>query len=176
MKFFSNIFRKKGGAKKAKKDASIKSMSEANSKMWETRLTLTEQSLMEYRDNARRLVLENDTLQNQVSQTEKDTIDVITYLKRQDQEKDKQVRILKKISSTLVSSLFICLFPFTLNHAYSISSVSENYFFNFQIEKISTQMKDLKKENRQEKETLVRFSNIFVFLNSWNLCEATIKS
>ena len=90
--FLCSCSGKKGKEKKAKKEASIKSLSEANSKLWETRLELTEQSLNEYRDNARKLLLENDTLQNQVSQTEKDTIDVITYLKRQDQDKDRQVR------------------------------------------------------------------------------------
>ena len=44
-----------------------------------------------FRETARYLVVANDTLQSQVQQTEKDTIDVVTYLKRQDQEKDKQV-------------------------------------------------------------------------------------
>lgn len=36
-------------------------------------------------------MIENDTLQNAMHQTERDTIDVVTYLKKQDQEKDKQV-------------------------------------------------------------------------------------
>ena len=85
------VYRKKGGAKKAKKDASVKSMSDANSRMWETRLDLAENSRNEYRENARRLLYANDELQNQVSQTEKETIDVITYLKRQDMDKDRQV-------------------------------------------------------------------------------------
>jgi hypothetical protein len=44
-----------------------------------------------FRENARRLVLENEGLHTQMAQTEKDTIDVVTYLKRQDLEKDKQV-------------------------------------------------------------------------------------
>jgi hypothetical protein len=44
--------RKKGGkadGKKAKKDASIKSMSEANTKLWEARLDVAEKSRTEYR-------------------------------------------------------------------------------------------------------------------------------
>lgn len=35
--------------------------------------------------------MENDALQVQMHQTERDTIDVITYLKRQDLDKDQQV-------------------------------------------------------------------------------------
>ena len=35
--------------------------------------------------------MENEALQNEVLQTEKDTIDVVGYLKRQDEEKDVQV-------------------------------------------------------------------------------------
>ncbi|ELU12903.1 hypothetical protein CAPTEDRAFT_173951, partial [Capitella teleta] len=69
----------------------MKSMSEANSKLWEARLDVAEKSRAEYRDNARRLVAENEGLHTQMSQTEKDTIDVVTYLKRQDLEKDKQI-------------------------------------------------------------------------------------
>ena len=43
------------------------------------------------REHAKHLALENDALQTQVEQTEKDTIDVVTYLKHQDEEKDKKV-------------------------------------------------------------------------------------
>lgn len=38
-------------------------------------------------------MLENDALQTQMFQTERDTIDVITFLKKQDHEKDTQVGI-----------------------------------------------------------------------------------
>ncbi len=46
---FSPFLRRNKAAKKAKKEESIQSMSEANSKLWETRLTLAEQSKQEYR-------------------------------------------------------------------------------------------------------------------------------
>ena len=36
-------------------------------------------------------MLENEALLGAMQQTEEDTIDVITYLKKQDQEKDRQV-------------------------------------------------------------------------------------
>ncbi|XP_064602110.1 basal body-orientation factor 1-like [Liolophura sinensis] len=81
---------KKGG-KKSKKAESKVAIAEASSKVWEAKLDFLEQAKNEFRDNAKRLMLENDALQTQMVQTEKDTIDVITYLKRQDQEKDNQV-------------------------------------------------------------------------------------
>lgn len=43
------------------------------------------------RDNAKRLVYENDMLQMQMANTEKDTLDVISYLKQEDSKKDDQV-------------------------------------------------------------------------------------
>ena len=47
-----------------------------------------------HRDNAKRLVYENDMLQMQMSSTEKDTLDVISYLKQEDGKKDEQVHVL----------------------------------------------------------------------------------
>lgn len=52
------------------------------------------------RDNAKRLVYENDMLQMQMSSTERDTLDVISYLKQEDGKKDEQVhRIGYKMSN-----------------------------------------------------------------------------
>ena len=42
-------FRKKGGKKAAKKDATIKSMSTANSRLWEARIEVIEKSRQEYK-------------------------------------------------------------------------------------------------------------------------------
>ncbi|KXJ08501.1 basal body-orientation factor 1 [Exaiptasia diaphana] len=87
---------KKGGkkgkkeGKKAKKDSVLKD-AVANAKLWETKLDAVEKSRTEYRDNAKRLLYENDALQQQVSQTEKDTIEVIAFLKQEDMKKDEQV-------------------------------------------------------------------------------------
>ena len=47
------------------------------------------------RETARKLMIENEAIHNQMYQTEKDTIDVISYLKRQDQDKDKQIEQLQ---------------------------------------------------------------------------------
>ena len=46
-----------------------------------------------HRENAKRLMLENDALQTQMFQTERDTIDVVTFLKKQDHDKDAQVKL-----------------------------------------------------------------------------------
>ena len=50
-----------------------------------------------HRTNAKKLLYENDMLQNQMSQTERDTLEVISYLKQEDMKKDDQVRKLNKI-------------------------------------------------------------------------------
>lgn len=46
---------------------------------------------MIFRENAKKLLYENDSLQQQVSQTERDTIEVISFLKQEDMKKDEQV-------------------------------------------------------------------------------------
>ena len=51
-----------------------------------------------------RLVMENEDLRGQMKQTERDTIDVITYLKKEDQTKDEQIFKLQ-----LVSQYFLIL-------------------------------------------------------------------
>ncbi|ESO99812.1 hypothetical protein LOTGIDRAFT_205234 [Lottia gigantea] len=81
---------KKGG-KKSKKQESVLAIAAANSKVWEARVGILENSRNDYRDNAHRLVQENDALTTQMLQTEKDTIDVITYLKQQEAEKDSSL-------------------------------------------------------------------------------------
>ena len=44
-----------------------------------------------FRENAKRLVYENDMLQMQMSTTERDTLEVISFLKQEDSKKDEQV-------------------------------------------------------------------------------------
>jgi len=80
---------KKGG-KKVKKE-SVVAQATANAKVWEARLDVAEKSKGEFRENAKRLMLENDALQTQMFQTERDTIDVVTFLKKQDHDKDSQI-------------------------------------------------------------------------------------
>ena len=69
-------------------------MALANTRVWEARLDATEKSRQEFRESAKHMSLENETLQHQMLQSEKDTIDVITYLKKEDQSKEELVRSL----------------------------------------------------------------------------------
>lgn len=92
---------KKGGkkgkkeGKKAKKESVLKDAM-ANAKLWETKLEAVEKSRQEYRENAKHLLYENDILQMQMASTEKDTLDVISYLKQEDSKKDDQVSKLQQ--------------------------------------------------------------------------------
>lgn len=47
--------------------------------------------LFHLRESTRTLLHENEKLQTQVAQTEKDTIDVISFLKREDEKKNARV-------------------------------------------------------------------------------------
>lgn len=59
--------------------------------LWEARLEVTEVSRREYRDAARRLARSNEELEWQQRRLEKDSVEVITYLKKQDFEKEELV-------------------------------------------------------------------------------------
>ncbi|CAF1062623.1 unnamed protein product [Didymodactylos carnosus] len=61
-----------------------------NSNLWEARLNMMELSRKQYRESSNMLANENETLRDQMRQTEKDTIDVVTYLKKQDIDKDSE--------------------------------------------------------------------------------------
>ncbi|XP_070571083.1 basal body-orientation factor 1-like isoform X2 [Ptychodera flava] len=89
----------KGKGKKGKKKATKftdSAQATANSRLWEARLEATEKSRLEYRENAKRLALENESLQNHVTQAERDTIDVVTFLKKEDQAKEDLIAKLQK--------------------------------------------------------------------------------
>ena len=51
--------------------------------------------LFHLRESTRTLLHENEKLQTQVAQTEKDTIDVISFLKHEDEKKNAQVEFVK---------------------------------------------------------------------------------
>ncbi|XP_027425694.1 basal body-orientation factor 1 isoform X2 [Zalophus californianus] len=68
----------------------------ANASLWEARLEVTELSRIEYRDTSRRLAKSNEDLKKQQYKMEKDTMSVLSYLKKQDQEKDNMIEKLKQ--------------------------------------------------------------------------------
>ena len=76
----------------AKKDAILKDAT-ANALFWESKLDSSEKVKKEYRDNAKKLLVENESLQNKLWQAEKDTVQVISYLKTEDIKKEEQVTI-----------------------------------------------------------------------------------
>ena len=104
--------------KKKDKKFSDTAMALANTRIWEARLDATEKSRQEFRENAKHLSLENEALQRQMLQSEKDTIDVITYLKKEDQTKDEQIFKLQLVSQYFLILLlyFIIIIIIIINH------------------------------------------------------------
>jgi len=97
---------KKGKGKKGKKTAKEKlddplKQALANAKLWESRLNQITTTRDDYRESTRTLLFENDQLQTQVSQAEKDTIDVISFLKNEDVKKDDQIEKLQTMVKEL---------------------------------------------------------------------------
>ena len=91
VKFLTNVCSKSKNAE-AKKDAILKEAT-ANALFWESKLDSSETVKKEYRDNAKKLLVENESLQNKLRQAEKDTVQVISYLKTEDIKKEEQVNI-----------------------------------------------------------------------------------
>ncbi|XP_074812009.1 basal body-orientation factor 1 isoform X5 [Natator depressus] len=93
---------KRGRAKKgAKAESKVDKESEAerakaNAALWEARLEVTEISRAEYRKAARVLARNNEELAWQQHRLEKDTVEVISFLKKQDVEKEEQIAKLKQ--------------------------------------------------------------------------------
>ncbi|XP_065845432.1 basal body-orientation factor 1-like [Oscarella lobularis] len=92
--------KKKGGGKKkkGKKEKTPKSEKEiqykealTNAKIWEARLEATEKSRQEYKENLRKLVGENDDLKQKMGQNEKDTVEVLAFMKREETAKEDKV-------------------------------------------------------------------------------------
>ncbi|KAF0870853.1 BBOF1 factor, partial [Crocuta crocuta] len=79
-----------------KADESVVDRAKANASLWEARLEVTELSRIEYRDTSRRLAKSNEDLKRQQYKMEKDTMSVLNYLKKQDQEKDNMIEKLKQ--------------------------------------------------------------------------------
>uniref|UniRef100_A0A671DS47 Basal body-orientation factor 1 n=1 Tax=Rhinolophus ferrumequinum TaxID=59479 RepID=A0A671DS47_RHIFE len=82
--------------KTIKTDESAVESAKANASLWEARLEVTELSRIEYRDVSLRLAETNEDLKKQQYKMEKDTMSVLSYLKKQDQEKDNMIEKLKQ--------------------------------------------------------------------------------
>ncbi|XP_062947235.1 basal body-orientation factor 1 [Cynocephalus volans] len=82
--------------KTIKTDESVVERAKANASLWEARLEVTELSRIEYRDTSRRLAKSNEDLKKQQYKMEKDTMCILSHLKKQDQEKDNMIEKLKQ--------------------------------------------------------------------------------
>ncbi|XP_059951819.1 basal body-orientation factor 1 isoform X1 [Mesoplodon densirostris] len=82
--------------KMIKAEESAMERAKANASLWEARLEVAELSRIEYRDTCRRLAKCNEELKKQQYRMEKDTMSVLNYLKKQDQEKDNLIEKLKQ--------------------------------------------------------------------------------
>ena len=85
----------KSKGKTPTKNRDVEMESITRTQIMECKLDATEQSRTEYRDKARKLLSENELLQNQMSATERDTIEVISYLKKEDIQKDQLIEQLQ---------------------------------------------------------------------------------
>ncbi|XP_055496122.1 basal body-orientation factor 1-like isoform X2 [Leucoraja erinacea] len=89
------------GKKDAKSDPKLSTESDAekakaNAALWESRLNAVEQSRVEYRNTAQMLARANESLMNDRSQVERDAMEVISYLKKQDTEKETKISHLQQ--------------------------------------------------------------------------------
>ncbi|XP_045918561.1 basal body-orientation factor 1 [Micropterus dolomieu] len=80
---------------KADKESDIEK-AKANAALWELRVQVTDQSLVQYREACRKLARANEELSNQLYRAEKDTIDITGFLKRQDAAKEEKINMLQK--------------------------------------------------------------------------------
>lgn len=77
--------------KDEKKDEAVGKQAERNSNIWEARLKMAEFHKEHYKDTARQLVEENTSLVDYMKQTEKDSMEVVAYLRKVDGEKEEEV-------------------------------------------------------------------------------------
>uniref|UniRef100_A0A4W4GGG3 Basal body-orientation factor 1 n=1 Tax=Electrophorus electricus TaxID=8005 RepID=A0A4W4GGG3_ELEEL len=68
----------------------------ANAALWEARLDMTECSRVEYREATRQLARANEELTNQQYRSERDTVDIIGFLKKKDLDKEAKIAALEE--------------------------------------------------------------------------------
>jgi len=86
---------KKEGKKAFNRDEELKAAI-TNALLWKQKLELTERQRDDYRDTCRKLAAENENVSDSLYQAERDTIDVISLLKREDITKFKNIQQLTK--------------------------------------------------------------------------------
>merc|ERR1711892_834732 len=84
----------KKGTKKTKTPANRDSeLAQAltNTKLWQHKLQLTERQRDDYRETCKKLAAQNEVITNALFQAERDTIEMVSVLKREDINKDKKI-------------------------------------------------------------------------------------
>lgn len=85
---------KKDGKQESKADKeSDVEKARAAAALWELRLRVTDQSLVQYREACRKLARANEELTNHLRRAEKDAIDITGFLKRQGAAKEEKVSV-----------------------------------------------------------------------------------
>ncbi|XP_029982845.1 basal body-orientation factor 1-like [Sphaeramia orbicularis] len=86
---------KKDGKQESKADKETDfEKAKANAALWELRLKVTDQSLVQHRDSCRKLARANEELTNQLFRMEKETIDMTGFFKRQHDAKEEKINML----------------------------------------------------------------------------------
>jgi hypothetical protein len=86
---------KKSGKAGKNRDVELQ-MAVANAQLWASRLEVTEKSRNEFRETCKTIAGENEKLQSTLFQSERDTVEVVTYLKKGDMEKDEKITQLEQ--------------------------------------------------------------------------------
>ncbi|XP_072313877.1 basal body-orientation factor 1-like [Eucyclogobius newberryi] len=96
---------KKAKAGKGKKDGKQESKvdretdlekARSNAALWELRLQVTEQSLMQYRESCRTLARANEELTTDLYRVEKDSVDTTWFFNKQDASREEKIRSLQE--------------------------------------------------------------------------------
>ncbi|KAJ8288821.1 hypothetical protein COCON_G00014800 [Conger conger] len=88
---------KKDGKQEPKNDKeSDTEKAKANAALWEAKLEAVERSRTDYRDATHKLARANEEMTNLQYRTEKDTLDIIAFLKRKDVEKEEKIAELEE--------------------------------------------------------------------------------
>ncbi|CAH8504268.1 unnamed protein product [Schistosoma rodhaini] len=89
---------------KIKKLEDVRRIAAVNAKLWETRVEIAEKVKDKIQERAKQLADDNARLSDALRQSERESIDVFSYLKKQNEDKDSELKELKdKIESMSIS-------------------------------------------------------------------------
>jgi len=143
---------KKNGKKKKKESKPAKhqdlelAAAIANSQLMNVKLEVSEKSRNEFKENCRKVAAENEKLHDTLYQAERDTIEVITYLKKEDLIKDEQIAQLSQLIRDVKKETSLEKEEMTKNFTSRISSLEQ------QLVEKSTEVRLIQRELKMVKE------------------------